>query len=305
MIALKKKIITLYENDPKIKNKINLDMQAKNIADQSYENFKNEVYESLKNRYSDAINQDEEIEELESVVMDFENDTVFDLGLLEKIDEKVLSILQYLNVSLLGKVELKSSIINDMLDYLYDLGNDESVKSKILSRIPGSFLRNELKKKLEKINDYNLKYFLIMSYPKRKNNIERILNTELTDEDSIKLWFVVNSIPWYIENHIEHEFKEYELKKRQIQKELLSDLIGKILPELEVFFESHKKNRLKKINTIQIQNFIKFIFEYMDNRYIKIDKQKKKLNNEDYLFLKSKVRRFINEKYISTFVKKV
>jgi hypothetical protein len=303
LIELKKRIISTYEKDPKIKNKINLDMQAKNIPDQSMEQFKNEVFESLKNRISENKDMDENVEEFESAVVDFENDTIFDLGLLEKIDEKVLIILQYLNIGLFNKIELKNKIISDMLEYLYELVSNEDIKTKIISRIPGSFLRNELMEKMKKINDYFLKKFLANCYPKRKNNIERILTPGMTIDHSIKLWYVINSIPWYIENHIDHEFQEYELKKRQIKKDLLKDLIEKIMPELNIYFEEHKKNRLKNINERQMLNFNNFVFDYLDNKYIKVDKRNKKLNNEDYLFLRSKVKRFINERYVSFFIK--
>ena len=303
MIDLKKKIIAIYENDPRVINKINLDIQASNLTDQNLENLKSEIYDSIKNRFNENLGIEEDIEEFESASPDYENDTIFDLSLLEKIDTKVLSILQYVNIGLFSKEELKEKIINDMLDYLYGLSSDDDTKNKILSRIPVNFLKNDLSEKLSKINDYELKRYLVLSYPKRKDNIERTLNYDLNDEDRIKLWFLVNSIPWYIENHIDHEFKEYELKKRQIHKELLSNLLAKIKPEMLSFFDDHQKNRLKKINKAQIENFMKFVFDYFDDKYIKVDKKNKKLNNDDYLFLKSKIKRFIMESYINRFLK--
>jgi len=305
-LDLKKKITQIYDSNQKIKNKINLDIQVKDISDIAFDEFRKEIYDSYNSNFieNDKKVDSENITEFEEVQSDIESENYFDLSILEKIDEKVLSILQYLNVGYFLKNELKNKIIIDMLNYLNELGKDEKITEKIFSSIPSVLSKKDMLERILKLNDFQLKLFFVQCYPKRKSNKERNFDTKVLIEDRIKVWFIINSIPWYIENHIDHEFKEYELKKNQMKKELLQDLINQIVPEVNIFFESHKKSRLKKVNKNQIDNFLKFIFDYLDNKYIKIDKKNKKLNNEDYIFLKNKIKRFIMEKYIITFLKK-
>jgi hypothetical protein len=303
-LNLKKKIIDLYESNQLITNKINLDTNALDIEDPSYENFRNEIFFSLKNRYKveEDLKYSDDIEELEEVVQETEGDEYIDLSILEKIDEKVLSILHYLNVGLFNKNELKAKIVNDMLTYLYDLSNEDISITKIIKRIPKIISRNEFLEKIKKLKDYELKKFFVYAYgEKNANNKEREIIEFLSLKDNIKIWYILNSIPWYIENHIEHEFNEYQLKKNQIQKELVYSIISRISEELNMFFEKHKEKKVKNINKTQIKNFLNYIFTYFDKNYIQVDKKNKKLNNEDYLFLKSKIKIYITQKYLTVF----
>ena len=75
------------------------------------------------------------------------------------------------------------------------------------------------------------------------------------------------------------------------------DLSNRIKGYILEKFEEHKKKRVKKITTGQISNFLRIVLEDIDDNYIKIDKKEKKLNNEDYIYLKNRVKKYIQEKY--------
>jgi hypothetical protein len=304
---LKREIIKYYENDPRIKNKINLDSSAMDIYDTNLNDFKLEIYNYLnkdnEQKSSEELENIEELEEVEVVSADEEEQ--LDLSMLGDIEEKVLSILQSLNISLYNKDELKKTLIEDMLNFLLESGKNEESIGRLISGIPKIFSRIRLIEELKKMKDFETLKLLARCYPRdRTNKKDRFLSKNMSREDHIRVWYYVNSISWYIENHIEHEFQEFELKKRQMKKDLLTELINKILPEVQEHFADHGKKRLKKITKKQIINFLKFLLEELDNKYIKVDKKNKKLNNEDYLFLKSKVKRFITEKYRATFPEK-
>ncbi|HOV15855.1 MAG TPA: hypothetical protein PK771_16315, partial [Spirochaetota bacterium] len=238
----------------------------------------------------------QDLEELDDSTIDSEN--TFDLEIIEKIDNKVLSILHYLNIGIYNKKELKKTIINDMLDYLYTITLENNTIDKLILSIPEKMTQERYIDLLKKIISQELKIFFANSYKTdENNNKQRILIKNQSKQDLLKLWCIINSILWYIENHIDYEFSEYQKREVQIKKDLWEDLLNKISSDIETRYEEHRKKRVKKISKVQVSNFLNFLFEEIDEKYLKVDKKEKKLNNEDYLYLKKKTREYIQKKY--------
>lgn len=315
---IKEKLVQIikekYKNNQNIalEDKIDLNTILAPDFDPSLDDYKKEIYNSLKNKLGsinikqslnaknkmpNEISDVEDIEEIEEVEED--GSKAFDLEIIEKIDSKVLSILHHLNLSIYDKSDLKSAIINDMIEYLFSISVSNNNTDEIIESIPDKIDQERYIVELKKIGCHDLKLFFTNSYLTDENDKRyRYLNKNLSKYEKLKIWCVFNSILWYIENHIEYEFKEYENRKNQIKKDLVVDLITRIAPDIDKRIKEHKQRMVKKINRIQQRNFLNFLLEEIDNKYIKSDKKEKKLNNEDYLFLKEKVKVFITKKYL-------
>ncbi|HPO49004.1 MAG TPA: hypothetical protein PLO89_01640 [Spirochaetota bacterium] len=314
---LKEKLINQikekYENNSNfdLEEKIELDMKITSSFDPALEEYKKDIYNAIKKNLStndikssrsvfskQTIEEFEDLEEIEEI----ENDekTSFDLEIIEKIDNKVLSILQYLNMEIYNIKDLKETIINDMLGYLYSVMVDNNSISEIINDIPQKINPEIFIQELKKISSPDLKIFFSNCYKIDDNDKKhRYIDQSLSDQDKIKLWSIFNSILWYIEKHIDYEFNEREKRKIQIKKDLWAGLLKKIAQEIEERLALHKKNRIKNVTKIQVTNFLNFLFDEIDNKYIKVDKKEKKLNNEDYLFLKKKTKEYIQRKYFT------
>jgi len=281
------------------------------IPEEALDNLKKDIYQAIKNRsrennFDELYNDNEIIEDLEDIEDDREEETYLDLNSIQSIDSKVLSILHYLNISLYKKTDLKKLIINDMIGHLVQIGIEENEIEEILEKIPKKISNEKFINELKKIIDYDMKLFftncyIILDYDKKN----RYLAENLTKDDKIKIWFIFNSIAWYIENHIDHEFREYEGRKKQIKKDLISELLTKSIGDIESHFDLHQKTRVKAPTKKQMQLFVNYVLESIDEKYIKPTKKEKKLNNEDYLFLKQKMKEFIAKKYYFIFLKDI
>lgn len=120
--------------------------------------------------------------------------------------------------------------------------------------------------------------------------LDRYINFSLTNK-------MKETIIKVVKDNVSHEFREYNLKKKIRIKNLFLELKDNLYNELEKIILNHKKNRSKVINQYQLENFLKYLLEYIDNKYIKKLKKDKKLNNEDYLLIKELMEKFIVKKY--------
>lgn len=295
-------------------DKIDLTTLATKIYDPSLYEFKKQIYNSIKTKIDsnddhkkidgnyeveDTLEDLEDLEDLDDLEdSDHSAENIANLEILEKIDQKVLSILHHLNIGIYDKNDLKMAIINDMLNYIFILTTDNGLLEQLLLTIPTNISQEVYISTLKKINSQELKIFLANCYKTNDNEKkQRVLTSYLTKEDLLKLWCIFNSIVKYIENHIDYEFTEYKKRQIQIKNDLWEDLSNRIKGYILEKFEEHKKKRVKKITTGQISNFLRIVLEDIDDNYIKIDKKEKKLNNEDYIYLKNRVKKYIQEKY--------
>jgi hypothetical protein len=243
---LKDKILKYYtDNFRQDDENLDLSMPASDIEDPNMREFRKALklaHQHLREHYvvetrkkdPDFIEELVEVEEheVENEVLDFEK--------MQEIEEKVTTILYYLNISLYTRKLVRDMIIRDVMDSMIDTPVSAGMEEKI-----------------------------------------RDVITHL----------------------VEHEFEEYSAKKKMRRRELLTDLLGRILPDLNSAFEQHKLNKVKKMTWYQIQNYITYLLEVIDEKYIQVDKREKKLNNEEYTFLKNKIRTFISQKYDNLFIR--
>lgn len=227
----------------KIGYAVNMEAKVRTLPDQFIKDFKREikkakikhkefVVKAMREIEPDFIEQLEEIDEL-----DEEND-VFDLKIMEIIEDKVTDILHYLKINFYDKEDLKKLIVKDMMDFFIRQNLSKTMKQKITS---------------------------------------------------------------VIANSVDHEFKEYQKNKILRRKQLLTELLQDTLPFLNKAFKEHKIHKIKKMTFYQMQHFVEYLNRVIDEKFIQPDKEKKKLNNEEYNFLKSKIKEFISRRYEALF----
>jgi len=270
---LKEKLINhikeKYKNNQNIdlEDKIDLESKLSSNFDPALEEYKKDIYATIKKRINtngvrisksitdkDVLPDIENLEEIEDLAD--EEPATFDLEIIEKIDNKVLSILQYLNMDIYNKNDLKETIINDMLEYIFFVSVENGTIDNIINKNPERISQERFIQELKKIVSPELKIFFSKCYKTdEKDKENRYLIRDLTKQEKLKLRGIFNSILWYIEKHIDYEFNEHEKRKVQIKKELWENLLRKILPEIDGRLEEHKKKRLKNVNKIQIKQF--------------------------------------------------
>jgi hypothetical protein len=308
LTLLKKRIIESYEKNNLLADKINLEKSCRYVENPVMEKFASEVLKHKTTLFNEKVISEEVVEEaetaeLEEVVKAEDEDEVsVDISILEKIDHKVLTILHYLNLNYYKKHELKNLIVNDMLDSMQLMGINQQLIERIEKTIPDRLSKERFLYEVNAINDADLKLFFIRCYPYDKYDIRfRTLSPSVTSADRLKIWCILNKITWYIEKHIDYEFKENERRRIQFKRDLLLEVVSKLKPELEKKLISHEEKRVKNINQSQIDRYLNYLIEYFDTHFIKVDKFDKKLNNEDNLFLLQQVKQFIQNSYRKKF----
>lgn len=160
----------------------------------------------------------------------------------------------------------------------------------------------KIEKKVQAIlNDMNLEL-----YKNKKIDLENVLINDVIENiiDVEINSFRENLIAKYIIRLVSKEYDELEIKKKNRRKELLRDLLNKILPEVKEFFEKYNYNKLRSMSLFQKKNIIKIFLHTLDKKFIKKQKNEKKVNNQEYKYLRSKVRDFIIRKYNEILSKK-
>jgi len=195
----------------------------------------------------------------------------------EKIDEEIEVKEEFYNLEELEIIEEKDLISEEQIFDIEILSQIEKKVNEVIVYFDLSLYRKDEDKE-------RLKNLIV------EDMLDRYINFHLTDK-------MKESIIKVVRDTVDHEFKEYQLKKKIRLKDLFEELREKIWPDLENIISNHKKNKIHSITKSQIENFLKYLIEYIDNKYIKIFKREKKLNNEDYLFLKNLIEKFIIKKY--------
>ena len=120
--------------------------------------------------------------------------------------------------------------------------------------------------------------------------ISSFFKAKISDESKRKIIDIVSGI-------VDHEFKEYGRKIKQRKIEIFEDLKKRIDPFIQKSLSDYRINRYKKITESQRENYFKYLFESIETNYIQVDKKDKKINNEEYVFLRNLIKRYIKNLY--------
>lgn len=179
------------------------------------------------------------------------------------------------------------------LQVLSEENEDELLQDKILDIEVFSFIENKVN---ELILYFDLAFFNKEEEKEKLKNMiindmfDRYVNFYLTDR-------IKENIIKIIRENVEHEFREYQLKKKIRINNLFNELKENFFGELEKILLNHRRSRNKDITENQKENFFKYLINFIDSKYIKDLKRSKKLNNEDYLTLKTLSEKFIFKIY--------
>lgn len=156
---------------------------------------------------------------------------------------------------------------------------------------------------IDKLSEIERKIVTILQY----------LNLELYEQNQIKTFIMTNilsdleyknlnpmmkeRVMNVIKELVNHEFRELSHKKKARRKSLIKDTMTIIEVFLNKKLEIHKKNRTPKTTKFQEDNFKKFVYEDIVRNKLSIIKKDKKINYDEFLFLKKVIKRYINSQY--------
>jgi hypothetical protein len=234
-----------------------------------------ENYNKLNQNSADFIDLNTPAKNLEDPFFKEFKKAIIDSIRLKNEDDKITDVTE---------IKTEDTKINEELNALYK--EDEELDPNLLNRI-------ELKVSgiLKKLN--------IEFYENEKEKLKEILIKDIEayeipqDLSKIKKEKIVNKIG----NLIEQEIIEYKSKKEYRKKELLKDLLQKINPLVNDFFEKNNHEKLIKMTLFQRKNLINYFFENINYKYIQSEFLNKNINELEFKFLRSKVHSFIINRY--------
>ena len=140
-----------------------------------------------------------------------------------------------------------------------------------------------------------LKHFNMGLYKYKKQDLKNIIITDmLENEINLDLSNTMKlKITEVIVNLVEHEFRVYESKKENRKKELLKKILKKILPDVNEFFEKNNNDKFQKMTLYQEKSILNFFLQSLEKKYLKVDRKNNKIDDDEYDFLKSKIKAYI------------
>ncbi|HQJ05850.1 MAG TPA: hypothetical protein PLI57_05680 [Spirochaetota bacterium] len=193
------------------------------------------------------------------------------------------------------KEERLNVIQNDAPEIIEELEIEEIEEIKF-DKLTIDILEKIEEKVLFIISNINLSLFQKDIINLNKSIVDDMIKTFFGNdiEDKIK-----TKIEELVGNIVSHEFREYGRKIKEVKDKLLRDTLDSITPVLEKSIAEYMKNKTAGATEWSMNNYIKYFIAMIDNNYLKVDKKEKKLNNEEYLYLKNLVEIFIVRKFKS------
>jgi hypothetical protein len=111
----------------------------------------------------------------------------------------------------------------------------------------------------------------------------------IIDNDNVKL-----QVENYIKKIVNNEFKKYMQQNDIKKKEMAVELLNKIIPDVNDFFITNTHEKLETMSLYQKNNMVKYFLDSLYKKYLKNDKR---LNNDEYHYLKQCIKSFFLNKY--------
>ncbi|MBP7553101.1 MAG: hypothetical protein KA885_06715 [Spirochaetes bacterium] len=194
------------------------------------------------------------------------------------------------------KEESLKAIRNDNPEIIEELEEIEEIEEIKYDKLTIDILEKIEEKVLFIIRNINLSLFQKDIINLNKSIVEDMIKTFFGDDIDDKIKTKIEEL---VGNIVSHEFREYGRKIKEVKDKLLTDTISVINPVLEKSISEYVKNKTASATEWSMNNYIKYFSAMIDNNYLKVDKKEKKLNNEEYLYLKNLVEIFIVKKFKS------
>ncbi len=219
------------------------------------------------------------------------NPQKLDIEKINKIDpfynefqEEILKSIKSKNSEIETKDDLLKKEEALPIETLYS--EDEEIDNNLLIEIE--------KKILNFLSNLKLEY-----YKNAKDDLKNIFIKEILDSyQSLNLKEnIIKKISIYIDDLVDHEFKEFHSKKGYLKKELLKGKLQKILPDVNGFFDKNNGKKLIQMTIFQRNNLIKYFIETLYGNYVQNDFIENIINEEEFIFLKDKIKEFVINRY--------